>query len=301
MNVVSRGFRRPFTFALIALAFLVVAALLAIGWIGSERAIHPQEHGYSWSLADYARLKFERIKYKSSTNTVIAGRFFPGDLRKTIVLSHGYGDNQDQDLPFVAFLHDAGFNILTYDMRARGSSGGAAVTLGALEHKDLISAVDYLTTRPDVDRSHIGAWGISLGASTTILAAAEDQRIRTVVGDSGFSDAPRVIATSFETFIHLPAFPFAPITVAIAEWRAGVSIVGVRPVESISKIAPRPILLIHNRGDHVVTPDNSSRNFEAAREPKQILWIPNGKHADGHTIDREEYERRVTEFFRQTL
>ena len=41
-----------------------------------------------------------------------------------------------------------------------------------------------------------------------------------MVDDSGFSDAPQVIAASFEHFIHLPAFPFAPVTVAIANLRA---------------------------------------------------------------------------------
>jgi hypothetical protein len=36
-----------------------------------------------------------------------------------------------------------------------------------------------------------------------------------------FSDGPRAIASAFKHFVHVPAFPFASITVAIAELRAG--------------------------------------------------------------------------------
>lgn len=219
----------------------------------------------------------------------------------TIVLSHGYGDNRLQMLPWVEFLHQHGYSALTYDMRDRGESGGDAVTLGALEPADLSSAVDYLASLPEVDAGRIGALGVSLGGSTTILAAARDPRIKAVVDDSGFSDAPQVIASSFEHFIGLPAFPFAPITVMIAEIRTGEDINGIRPMSEIAKISPRPLLIMHCLGDKVVLPANSERNFNAAREPKEIWWIPTGGHIDGHTVARAEYERRVDEFFDSAL
>src|ERR1035441_4878208 len=110
----------------------------------------------------------------------------PRGTPRRIVLSHGYGDNQAQMLPYAEFLHRAGYSVFTYDMRNRGRSGGEAVTLGALEYLDLISAVAYLTTRADVDPDRIGALGLSLGGSTTLLAAASDPRIKAVVDDSGF-------------------------------------------------------------------------------------------------------------------
>jgi fermentation-respiration switch protein FrsA (DUF1100 family) len=186
-------------------------------------------------------------------------------------------------------------------MRNRGASGGSAVTLGALERDDLISAVDYLRRRPETAGLPIGAWGISLGASTTLLAAAADSRIRAVVEDSGFSDAPGVIAAAFEHFIHLPAFPFAPLSVFLAEWRTGLDISGVRPVDVVGRIGPRPLLVIHCRPDTVVPLPNGERIFAAAREPKEFWIVPAGSHAEGHTVAREEYERRVTEFFDRGL
>jgi uncharacterized protein len=279
-----------------------VAALLGvIGWVGSERSIHPQPQHYAWSLRDYPDLRPQPVTFASSSHVTIAGEFFPGSKLATVVLSHGYGDNQEQMLPYVEFLHRAGFTVFTYDMRNRGRSGGSAVTLGALERVDLVSAVDYLITRSDVDAQRIGALGLSLGAATSLLAAAEDQRIRAVVDDSGFSDVPHVIGSSFEHFIGLPAFPFAPITTAIAEVRTGVDLKGVRPVDVVGRISPRPLLIIHCRNDQTILPDHSQRIFDAAKEPKQVWWIPTGGHADGHVVARPEYERRVVDFFGQSL
>jgi len=286
-----------------AIGFLpaLIVLLAGVGWVGSERAIHPAARHYATTLADYPDLHPSEIRFPSRTRITIAATFFPGARRAVIVLSHGYGDNQAQMLPFAAFLHGAGYSVLTYDMRSRGRSGGDAVTLGALEPLDLISAVDYLTTRADVDGGKIGALGLSLGGSTTLLATANDTRIKAIVDDSGFSDAPAVIESSFEHFIGLPAFPFAPITMAIVGWRTGIDATRIRPVDVVARIAPRPLLIIHCMGDRVVPPVNSERNFQAAGEPKSIWRIPTGGHAKGHAVARREYERRVIEFFDQSL
>lgn len=294
--------RRLIVLILLGLAGSLTALLGVTGWIGSERAIHPGVKHYSWGLADYPDLHPEEVTFESRrTNTRIAGSFFRGARLAIVVLSHGYGDTQEQMLPYTEFLHRAGFTVFTYDMRNRGRSGGEAVTLGALESLDLIAAIDYLSTRKDLDPGKIGALGVSLGASTTILAAADDLRIKAIVDDSGFSEAPGVIASSFEHFIGLPAFPFAPVTVAIAESRAGVDLRRVRPVDAVSRVSPRPLFVIYCMGDRSVPPIHSERIFAAAKDPKQIWRIPTGGHIDGHVVARAEYERRVAEFFDTSL
>jgi len=277
------------------------AVLGGVGWVGSERALHPQSHGYKWTLVDYPALQGQRVSFRSKDGTTLAGMFFRGGTARTIVLSHGYGDNQMQMLPYADFLHQAGFTVFTYDMRNRGQSGGDAVTIGARESSDLVSTVDYLAGRPDVDAQHIGAFGLSLGGSVSILAAAQDARMKAVVDDSGFSDAVSEIGNSFEHFIHLPAFPFARISVAIAELRAGVNVTGIRPIDVVKRIGPRPLFIIHCAGDTVVPPSHSQALFAAAAEPKSIWLLPGGGHIAARTLDPAEYARRVTAFFSDAL
>ncbi len=286
---------------ILSVGLIAIAALLGgIGWIGSERAIHPAARHYA-GLASYPDLRPTEIRFQSRTGVALAGDFFPGASRAVIVLSHGYGDNRNQMLPYAEFLHKAGYSVLIYDLRNRGRSGGDAVTLGALEHSDLESAVDYLSTRADVDSGRIGALGLSRGAAATVMAAAEDRRIKAVVDDSGFSDAPSVISASFEHFIGLPAFPFAPITAAIAGWRIGVDLKQIRPVDVVGRIGPRPLFIIECMSDKVVPPVNGERNFRAAAEPKCIWRIPACGHVEAYGAARQEYERRVVEFFNKSL
>jgi fermentation-respiration switch protein FrsA (DUF1100 family) len=280
---------------------LLVALLGGVGWYASGRAIHPGQNTYDWTLSDYPALDATSVRFKTGDGITLSGRFFPGTSRATIILSHGYGDNQNQMLPWAAFLHAAGFSIFTYDMRGRGESGGNAVTLGAREQADLVSTVDYLATRSDVDITKIGALGVSLGGSVSILAAAQDRRIAALVDDSGFSDAANVVSTSFQTFLHIPAFPFAPVTIRFAQWRMGANMNDVRPVARIGAISPRPIFIIHGKDDTAVPPDNSERNFAAAGEPKTIWWVPGAEHVRSFDVDPENYKQRVTRFFTDSL
>ncbi len=296
-----RSWVRLVVYMLIVVVLLAAIVIGGIGWYASGRAIHPAQNAYDWSLKDYPNLNPESVTFPTRDGIVLAGRFFPGSSKTTIILSHGYGDDQDQMIPWANFLNRAGFSVFTYDMRERGQSGGDAVTLGAKEQIDLVSAVDYLVTRPDVDKDRIGALGVSLGASVTILAAARDPRIAAIVDDSGFAAASNVISTSFEKFLHFPAFPFAPVTVKFAEWRTGVSVGQVQPDKVIGTISPRPIFIIHGTADDIVPPENSERNYAAAKQPKQIWWVPGAGHVQARTLDPNDYDSRVVQFFRQSL
>ena len=278
-----------------------LVALGALGWVGSERALHPAYHRYEWSLATYPDLHPEHIQVLAADKILLDGRFFRGDRPSLVILASGYGDTQDQMLSIAEFLHQAGFGVVTYNSRARAPSGGEYVTLGALEPQDLLSIVDYLAVRRDVDANRIGVLGVSMGGAIAILGAARDRRIRAVVDDSGFSDVPRVIAASFEHFIHLPAFPFAPLTIAIADSRAGIDVSRVRPMDVIGAISPRPVLVIHETDDDVVPVDHSLRNFAAAGQPKDLWLVPGKQHGRAHTIAKSEYENKVVKFFEAAI
>jgi fermentation-respiration switch protein FrsA (DUF1100 family) len=287
--------------SLVALLGLAVVFIAIVGWIGSERALRPAYGHYDQKLSDFPDLKPQPFIVRSETGIDLYGDFFPGTNHAMVVLVSGYGDTEDLMLPYAEFLHRAGFNTLVYNPRARGKSGGDFVTLGALEQIDLRSVVHWAASQPGVDRRRVGALGVSLGGSTVILTAANDQEIRSVVDDCGFADAESEIAASFVHFIHLPAMPFAPVTIWIASHRAGLDINKVRPVDVIGRISPRPILIIHGLADFVVPVDNSKRNFKAAHEPKQLWLVPGAKHASAHKIAGGEYEDRVVKFFDRTL
>ena len=101
--------------------------------------------------------------------------------RGTIVYLHGVADNRASSLG-AAHLTDRGFDVVAYDSRAHGNSGGDVCTYGYYEARDLRRVLDV------VDRGPIIVIGSSLGAAVALQAAAQDERIRGVVAAESFSD-----------------------------------------------------------------------------------------------------------------
>ena len=293
----------------VSLGYLTLSAVLAVtvlggvGWIGSERAIHPSPCNNEPQLADYPALQpqIEPVKFASRDGTSLAGWFVEGTSPATVVLVHGYGCERHDMLPQASFLHAAGYSVLLFDLRNCGESGGDAVTLGYREQQDVLGAIDYLKTRPDVDGSRIGALGVSMGGSTVIMAAAQTPDIKAVVSESGFKSANSSIEQAFTHFIHLPAFPYAPITTQIIEWRLGLQTSQVVPEAVVGQIVPRPVLIIHGLQDKTISPDDAHALYAAAGQPKELWLIPTSGHANGAEKDASDYAQRVTKFFDRNL
>jgi uncharacterized protein len=273
---------------LVVLAVLALAGLTALAWRASSRAIHPGPPHYAWTLGDYPELKAEDVRVETSTGETLRGRFFAGRERATVVLTHGYGGNQDEMLPVADALHRRGFTVFTYDLRRE-------VTFGAKEQDDLISVVDYLSRRADVDADRIGALGFSMGAATTIMAAAKDPRIKAVVADSAWRTAKSWLRPSWNPRDH-----FSRQSLKLAEWRTGIDLDKLRPVDAMRSLSPRPVLLIHGTADDVVLPADSDA-LEAADENAELWRVEGATHGATVAPGGATSSDRVAEFFDRAL
>ena len=286
--------------AVLVLLVLLALALFAFAWKASGDAMHPGPGAYDWRLADYAQLQPEEVSVGGRTGTAIAGRFYPGKSRATIVLVHGYGGNQDEMLPTASALHDAGFSVFSFDARGSGRSTGE-ITFGAREQADLESVVDYLTTRPDVDAERIGALAFSMGAAATIMAAAEDKRIKAVVEDSGWADVHHWLRPKLrDMFVH-PRARFTPLSMKLIELRTGIDFDRLKPGEVVGRLAPRPLLIIHGERDDVVPPSDADELFAAAKEPKELWRVDGAAHGDTLRPGGATSSGRVVAFFKKAL
>ena len=278
--------------------------LFGVGWIGSDRGMHPEPPDDLPALEDYPTLAaaVEEVAFPSADGTALVGWFIPGDSDTTIVLLHGFGENRNQMLPHADFLHEAGYSTLLFDLRSRGESEGDSVTFGYHERGDLAGALAYLAQRPDADAESVGALGMSMGGATAIMAAADMPELKAVVSESAFRSVNSAVDSSFEYFINLPAFPFSPVTVFIMEQRLGIRAADVRPVEYVGRISPRAVFIIHGEDDVTIVPGDAVALHAAAGEPKEPLWLVEGAgHAEGIEQAPDEYERRVLSFFERHL
>ena len=286
----------------VALVFVVGAAFVfAVSWSVSEEFIHPEYKPSPRGGLDKYPLPVEEVTFASRDGLKLAGWFVSGSNGAAILLAHGRGTNRVWMLPHADYLHRAGFSVLLLNFRYHGESEGEAETLGAREQGDVAAAVEYLQTRPEVDPERIGVLGGSLGATSAILAAAEMPAIKGVVAQIPFTSINGILCHTFEWFTPWPCFPFAPVTKAIVEFRAGVDLDGVAPIEAIGKISPRPVFLIDEGRDDMFPRDSVEDLYAAAGEPKEFWMVPEAAHGKAWDTEPEEYKRRVLAFWRKTF
>lgn len=71
------------------------------------------------------------------------------------------------------YLHEAGYNVLTYDARNHGQSGdanGFIFTWGQFESRDVAGSLQYVKSRPDTRTMTVGLLSRCMGANATYVA-----------------------------------------------------------------------------------------------------------------------------------
>ncbi|OIJ97579.1 acyl esterase [Streptomyces sp. MUSC 14] len=85
-------------------------------------------------------------------------------------------------------LADAGYVVLTYNVRGFWQSGGQIEVAGPPDVADASKVIDWALAHTPADPGHIGMAGVSYGAGISLLAAAHDKRIKAVAALSGWAD-----------------------------------------------------------------------------------------------------------------
>jgi pimeloyl-ACP methyl ester carboxylesterase len=96
---------------------------------------------------------------------------YPGHMEPWTSL--GFGDFEVNFLPKYKALHDAGYNVLAYDLRNHGRSGvgsGGLVGHGTIEYRDVIGSLRYTKSRPDTKNMKTALLSVCLGANSSIVA-----------------------------------------------------------------------------------------------------------------------------------
>jgi pimeloyl-ACP methyl ester carboxylesterase len=195
--------------------------------------------------------------------------------RGLLVYLHGVGDNRTSGIGVAAHFNAQGFDVLAYDSRAHGESGGDACTYGYYEKKDLSRVLDQLDGGPVI------ALGISLGAGVALQAAADDPRIALVVAVSSFSDLRTVGAERAPFFASRANIARA---FELAEAEAFFRADDVSPVGAAARIRA-PVLLVHGADDRDTRPAHSERIYAALAGPKKLVLVPGAGHNDVLTPD----------------
>jgi hypothetical protein len=170
---------------------------------------------------------------------------------------------------------------LSYPYAGDPKPKGAGV-IGAIPHirqaffdtpAAMMLALDDLLARSDVDGSKVEAIGISLGVPFVVIAGALDRRVTRVWALHGSGGVYTPLEYNLRQFI-----PLAPARVAAAGiGTLAVSGPRMTPERWVARISPRPFIMINAADDERLPRRAVLSLFAAAREPKELIWLP-GAH-----------------------
>jgi fermentation-respiration switch protein FrsA (DUF1100 family) len=193
-----------------------------------------------------------------------------------------------------------GFDVVLYDERFHGESGGPNCTLGYYEKSDLHAVVDDLFARFG-NNLFLGTYGESMGAATALLEQAEDDRIRFVVSDCAFASMHDQIVHLVRRIGFLPVRLSACVGERFFRWMTKADPATVRPIDAVRR-ARCPILFVHGESDEYIPPEASRRLFDACASAKEIYIAGNGaRHAESYRMNRGEYEEVFLRFMNEKV
>lgn len=148
----------------------------------------------------------EKVSYPNRYGiTISADMYLPKYIDKSkqypaLVVGTPYGGVKEQGAGIYAqTMAERGFVAIAFDESYNGESGGKPRHISSPEifSEDFSAGVDFLGTRPFVDRSRIGAIGICGSSAFALKAAQVDQRIKAIATTSMY-DMSRVIRNGWE-------------------------------------------------------------------------------------------------------
>jgi len=210
----------------------------------------------------------------------------PGTPMPGLVICHGFpagprgAASSAQTYPELAdrIAADAGWIVLTYNFRGTGASEGDFSLAGWLT--DVRAAVDHLDGMDDVQ--DVWVCGASTGGSLAICAAADDDRIRgvaTLAARADFEDWAQHPKRFLDHARRIGVVRSRDFPADLDEWIRELS--DVRPVEMVTKLAPRPLLLIHGSEDELV-PTTDARLLGDAHGDAELRIVTGGGHRLRH-------------------
>ncbi|WP_420637848.1 alpha/beta hydrolase [Candidatus Poriferisocius sp.] len=237
------------------------------------------------------------------------------DVVPCFAVLHGFGSNKDATNVRgpVQMLNEWGYGAFRFDMRGCGESDGEFGRVICLEQvDDTRAAVDYLRSRPEIDKERIALIGSSFGAAVAIYAGAVDDRVAAVISSGGWGHGERKFrhqhpgAEQWLRFTQMleegrrhrdrtgeslmvDRYDIVPMPQhlrthlspnSVVQFPAEVaqSMYNFCSEDVVGQIAPRPLLLLHSSDDSITPTEQSVSLFQRAGMPTDLHLFAETDH-----------------------
>ncbi len=247
-----------------------------------------EEHSYG----DFDSYEKEPFDLTLRDGYVIHGDYYPLDLKKVVIISHGHGDNKYTGIRFLQVFRKLGYTTVIYDLRGHGHNEPYVCTLGLNESKDLMELIDAVKKR--FPEAEIGLHGLSMGCGTTVLALKYKPDVSFVVADCGYAILKELCKDRLIS-VKSPSWMFFGVNLC-NQLRYGYSAADVNPIDSLDD-NEIPILFFHGMEDKLIRYQHSEWMYERNKGSlKELHLIPDTAHAHSWNHDPDNYEKIVRDF-----
>jgi pimeloyl-ACP methyl ester carboxylesterase len=288
----------------IFIALIYVVFPLWASSLVTRATTRPMDRRLTTTPRDY-QADYKDVEFTASDGVRLSGWLLPSrDRHATIIFSHGLFRSRRELLERAVDLWRLGYGALLYDARNHGESGAARVTLGYDERLDAEAAVRYLR-----DENHtsdkIVLFGISMGAATALLAAAETPEVAAIISDSSYLNFKDTSDHHIRLFMHVPAFPLANEIRALMEWRGKFDGDKLDALDAVRRLGQRPAMFIAAANDKRMPPAIAEQLYQASASDKRKLLVIDGPgsevHGHAYQADPPRYVKEIAAFLNDAL
>lgn len=249
--------------------------------------------------------------------------------RAVILMCHGFTCGKD-DVRFLRGSLFSQYTTLSFDFRAHGEccTSEHICTFGSLEKYDVMGAVEFIRSQPDLEDKPIIVYGFSMGAVAALLAQAERKDLfHAAILDCPFESSDKLIARLLDKVnfsiagyeFGLPGkglfqrYAYNPyvqeiikkalkIKTSSTDNSASIS-VSMVPIDTVqaARACNIPSFVMVCKKDNKAPVSAAYEIYRALPNVKR-LWITNGReHFDSFFFNPEKYGYKVVHFIEEVL
>jgi abhydrolase domain-containing protein 17 len=253
--------------ALLVTVLLVYLAFAAFAWLASDRMI------FQPPPSSYRAGQLPIVMVPTDGGSIATLHLPNPRATVTVLYAHGNAEDLGHAAPLLEELRRAGFAVLAFDYRGYGlSTGGPPSAAGATSDMEVVyqHAVRTLKIPP----SRIVLYGRSVGSGP-----ATDLAARVPIGGLVLESA---FVSAFRVLTRVSLLPFDRFH-------------NLRHIRRVRA----PVLVIHGTEDEVIPVSHGRRLYEAAGQPKQVLWVEGAHHNDVPFVAGARYWSTLAAFGRE--
>ncbi len=284
----------------VALVALLVAFVIGFVpyWLGgmatTRRFQFPDKENADLTPASF-QLAYEDVAFRSTDGTELKGWWVPASPSKgSVVMVHGLNRARIEMVKRVPFAHAHGWSTILIDLRHHGASAGGATTFGVKEKEDVKAAARFARERAP---GPVVLWGVSLGAASAVLAAAEDPEVKGLICDSSFRSLGDTVRHHLRVFRGfrwwlriVPSWPTTELTIFWMGRRGGFDPAQSNVQAAAAHLGGRPTLFVANSDDRRMPKEIAFDLKAAAGDSASVLIIPGKSHGGAWRDGTAAYE-----------